>query len=103
MSNIVNYAKGLLAELSGAIRNGEKTIAADIRAELARIRDDVHQAAATGAGVVPASVKRLSDARTVENTAASDLHDVGAALDAALDTSEAAAKPATTPKPTTTK
>ncbi|MDH6123438.1 hypothetical protein [Kitasatospora sp. GP82] len=95
MSNIINYAKGLLTELEGAIRNGEKTIQADIRAELSRIREGVHQAIASGAGVVPASVKRLSDAQSVEDTAARDLHEVGTKLDAALDT--ATAKPAADP------
>ena len=94
MSNVINYAKGLLTELEGAIRNGEKTIQADIRAELERIRDGVHQAIAAGAGVVPASVKRLSDAQTVQDTAAQDLHDVGTRLDAALAPAATAKQPA---------
>ncbi|GAA2137785.1 hypothetical protein GCM10009760_18560 [Kitasatospora kazusensis] len=92
--NQINYAKGLLDELEGALRTGSTKLAAEVKAELEKIAPHARRAIADLHGVVEDKVVKLADGTEAENKVVTDIKAVGVRLDEALapKTTKTAAK-----------
>ncbi|WP_035799870.1 hypothetical protein [Kitasatospora mediocidica] len=92
--NPINYAKGLLDELEGALRTGSTKLAGEIKAELEKIAPHARRAIVDLHGVVEDKTVKLGDGTEVENKLVTDIKAVGARLDEALapKTTKTAAK-----------
>ncbi|MFB7905226.1 hypothetical protein ACFC1T_02190 [Kitasatospora sp. NPDC056076] len=93
--NLINYVRGLLDELDGAVRTEAKAVANRVRAEIKRIAPDVKAELPRAAAAAGAEVRTLSDLHAVEHPVAAELRAVDERLDQALaDAKPAPAKPA---------
>lgn len=96
--NIINYAKGLMDELDGAVRTGAVDVEQSVRGELSRIAPEVKKAIGEYRGVVEPQFLTTQDDQQVENDLHRDLRAVGERLDEVLGGSKRTTRAAAAPE-----